>query len=644
MPATGAALTAELQKQVRAATFEVVIRKPTSDSVTYEKPLPLELIPYTERIDTYWPVGTAFAIGPNAFVTAAHVMVLGVGSQFGVPGIRDGHGNVYPIDRVLEFALHEDFAVFTVSGTPAVKPFRTSAAPAIDDTVFAVGNALGEGVVIRDGLLTSLTPEAQDGKWKWLRFSAAASPGNSGGPLLDTHGRVVGVVTAKSPNENLNYALPIERVLHGSELQAVFGTRESFGIPRLLQGSIVTEFTGGFPLPQPYREFARQFRTAYLDYIRDAQARLVAAETGQLFPRSSARLLATVYESLEPTLVTQEDDREWDAHSCDGASDTPLPGDGRVWHCPDNGEAVLFRIEYPGNAPNEQRYRDSKQFMDLLLKGIKTPRMVGPQAVRITSLGAALEESLLHDHFGRVWQLRTWSLGYADAYVVVLALPTPDGYVGLTNIVPSLLLEPVTERMKFLADYVYLTYTGSLAQWRAFLARRELRPAVFDHITVQQPPGKGLQFDSPRLHLNTAGVIAVGADSSLDLQMTYMMDRGALTWDVGGVVVRQDRERRTWFAVYRQPQPAADAGKERRERWEHMTRHDGDFSGVAQHDDEHAGFWIRTVAGGAKPSGAASERAAGPLYEVVYNTDSKLPPRQLEDIQAKLTRDLRIME
>ena len=54
MPATAAALTAELQKQVRAATFEVVIRKPVTDSVTYEKPLPLTLVPYIERTDSVW--------------------------------------------------------------------------------------------------------------------------------------------------------------------------------------------------------------------------------------------------------------------------------------------------------------------------------------------------------------------------------------------------------------------------------------------------------------------------------------------------------------------------------------------------------------------------------------------------------------
>ncbi len=322
--ARAAALTAELQKQVRAATFEVVIRKPTKDLVTYEKPLPLELIPFTERNDAYWPVGTAFAIGPNTFVTAAHVLVAGVGSQFGVPGIRDPDGKVYTVDRVQKFALHEDFVVFTVSGTPTVTPFAVSTAVAIDDAVFAVGNALGEGVVIRDGLLTSLTPEAQDGKWKWLRFSAAASPGNSGGPLLDAQGRVVGVVTAKSPNENLNYALPIEQVMKGSDTAAVFDKRESFGIGKILQGTVVGEFQDSFPLPLPYADFARDFRAALLKYMRSAQAKLVAAEADNLFPHSAAKLLATVYESPEPTLVTQDEDRSWDAHSCTNGSSTPL--------------------------------------------------------------------------------------------------------------------------------------------------------------------------------------------------------------------------------------------------------------------------------------------------------------------------------
>jgi serine protease Do len=638
-----AALTAELQKQVRGATFEVVIRKPLKDSLSYEKPLPLELIPFAERNDAYWPVGTAFALGPDTFVTAAHVLIAGVGSQFGVPGIRDGAGKVYAIERVLKFALHEDFAVFTVGGAAAVTPFATSTTPAVDDAVFAVGNALGEGVVIRDGLLTSFTPEAQDGKWKWLRFSAAASPGNSGGPLLDATGRVIGVVTGKSPNENLNYALPIERVLNGSDRAAVFETRESFGIPKLLQGTIVAEFNESFALPLPYPEFARSFRAAFLKYFREQQARLLAAEADNVFPHDSARLLATLYQSFDPCLMAQEDDRSWDAHSCAG-TEVALPGDGRVWHCADLAAAGLFRLQYPGTAVDEHRYHDSKAFMDVLLKGVKTPRLIGTQPVRITSLGPAQQESLLHDHYGRIWQLRTWSLGYADAYVVVLALPTPDGYVGLMSATPSALADTVTELLKFLADYVYLTYTGSLPQWRAFLERRDLRPVVFDHITLQYDVQKGVRFESPRLQLDSGGLLPLGPQSALDLQMAYMIDHGQLSWDVGGIVLSQDRDRKTWVAAYRQSEPGDDAGKEARERWDHMRKGDGDFTGTAQHDDQYKTFWIRTVASAQEPPRAGAAHAPRPLYELVYNTDNPLLPRQMEDIRGTLTKSFRITE
>ncbi|TLZ01549.1 MAG: hypothetical protein E6K36_11320 [Gammaproteobacteria bacterium] len=639
-----ATITPELQKHVRGGTFEVVIKKPEKDALTYEKPLPLDLIPFVERNDAYWPVGTAFAIAPNTFVTAAHVMLVSVGSQFGLPAIRDGEGKVYSVDRVLKFATHEDFVVFTVSGAPAVAAFETSTTPALDSPVFAVGNALGEGVVVRDGLLTSVTPEAQDGKWKWLRFSAAASPGNSGGPLLDSEGRVLGVVAAKSPNENLNYALPIESVLGGSDQAALFDSRSSFGIPHLLQGTVVADFKDSFALPLPYPQFASAVRAALLKNMKDQLAKLAASESVRLLPHGGAKLLATLYGSYDPTLVTQGDDGTWDAHSCTADEEAQLADDGRVWHCKDESVASLFRLQYPASMPDKQRYRDSREFMDLLLKGVKVPRMVGTQAVRITSFGPAQQEELLRDHFGRVWQLRAWPLGFADAYIVTLALPTPDGYVGMQTMAPSFLLDPIKETLGFVADYLYLSYSGSLTQWRAFLDRRELRPAVFDRFKLQYEPDKRVRLESPRLQLDSAGLMSLGARSSLELQMTYMLDHGRLIWDVGGITLRQDRDKGTFVAAYRQANPAEDAGRGPRERWEHMTKHNGDFSGTAQHDNEFKNFWVRTVAGGVGPSASASDPGSRALYEVVYNTDNAILPRQFDDIQSKLAQDLRITE
>jgi len=69
-----AALDGQLQKRVREATFEVVVPKPAEDAVKYERPPPFELLPFTERNDKYWPLGTAFAISEDTFVTASHVL------------------------------------------------------------------------------------------------------------------------------------------------------------------------------------------------------------------------------------------------------------------------------------------------------------------------------------------------------------------------------------------------------------------------------------------------------------------------------------------------------------------------------------------------------------------------------------------
>src|SRR5271170_2156738 len=96
-PARAADLSSSVQQLIRAATFEVVQLKPSDGEVTYDRPPPLELIPYQQRIDKYRSIGTAFAIGPNRYVTAAHVIDLGIGSQFGPPALRDTSGKVYEV-------------------------------------------------------------------------------------------------------------------------------------------------------------------------------------------------------------------------------------------------------------------------------------------------------------------------------------------------------------------------------------------------------------------------------------------------------------------------------------------------------------------------------------------------------------------
>jgi serine protease Do len=242
---------------VSNTVFEVVVAKPTTDSLSYEYPLPLNLIPYAIRNDKYYPIGTAFAISPTEFISAAHVMNLGYESQFKEVCLRDKDGKVYSIDKIVKYSERRDFVVLSLKDKTAKEFFKVNTKPQINQKVFAVGNALGEGIVIRDGLYTSDTPEEEEGEWKWIRFSAAASPGNSGGPLLDKDGKVIGIVLGKSPNENLNYALPITEAINAKANAAIAHKKMKYFLDNLRAAKLET-IKNTIPLPKSYQELNRE--------------------------------------------------------------------------------------------------------------------------------------------------------------------------------------------------------------------------------------------------------------------------------------------------------------------------------------------------------------------------------------------------
>jgi serine protease Do len=201
-------------RQLAAGVFEVVVPKLEDEQgTTYAVPLPTELVPFARRSDKFAGIGTAFALSPTRFVTAAHVMPL-VGSYSDRYYLRDSSGATYEVGRITKYSQTRDLAELELL-TPAasVVPLEPRTDVAIGETVFTVGNAIGEGIVARGGTITSRTPEPVEGKWSFLRFTAPASPGNSGGPLVDAAGRVLGVVVRKSAAENLNEAVPIQELL-----------------------------------------------------------------------------------------------------------------------------------------------------------------------------------------------------------------------------------------------------------------------------------------------------------------------------------------------------------------------------------------------------------------------------------------------
>ena len=96
--------------------------------------------------------------------------------------------------------------------------FGDSDSMAVGDTVYAVGNPLGElEFTMTSGMISALdrtitTSDGTDSGINMFQIDAAVNAGNSGGPVYNTSGQVIGIVTAKyssSGVEGLGFAIPI---------------------------------------------------------------------------------------------------------------------------------------------------------------------------------------------------------------------------------------------------------------------------------------------------------------------------------------------------------------------------------------------------------------------------------------------------
>jgi S1-C subfamily serine protease len=94
----------------------------------------------------------------------------------------------------------------------------------VGDETYAVGNPLGLAASMSAGVISgfnrSLPLDDGDERLEGLiQFDAAVNPGNSGGPLLNRNGQVIGIVTAlANPSEQnffigIGFAVPIDEAV-----------------------------------------------------------------------------------------------------------------------------------------------------------------------------------------------------------------------------------------------------------------------------------------------------------------------------------------------------------------------------------------------------------------------------------------------
>ena len=104
-------------------------------------------------------------------------------------------------------------------------PWRESSSLRSGELAVAVGNPLGFVGALTTGVVHGAGPIRGLGRRPWVHAAIRLAPGNSGGPLADAAGRVIGVNTMVVAG-GLALAIPSERVVRFLEQ----GSRPTLGI------------------------------------------------------------------------------------------------------------------------------------------------------------------------------------------------------------------------------------------------------------------------------------------------------------------------------------------------------------------------------------------------------------------------------
>ena len=87
---------------------------------------------------------------------------------------------------------------------------------AVGDVVLAVGNPLGVGQTVTQGIVSALVRRGMNPADNFIQTDAAINPGNSGGALIDSAGRLVGInamiLSHSGGSEGIGFAIPVDYV------------------------------------------------------------------------------------------------------------------------------------------------------------------------------------------------------------------------------------------------------------------------------------------------------------------------------------------------------------------------------------------------------------------------------------------------
>lgn len=194
----------ELALKVSVTDTQTTLNRSLTDRMTAEEIYRL-CYPSTVQINTDIALGSGFFIDKNTIVTNYHVIDGASSIKVQLPD-----GQSYEVSSILGFDKDIDIAVLSipVEGIPLT---LNTHGETIGETIYTIGSSQGLTGTFTNGIISKSS--RLFGSIDYVQHTAAISKGNSGGPLLNAYGEVMGINTMQYvEGQNINFAININQL------------------------------------------------------------------------------------------------------------------------------------------------------------------------------------------------------------------------------------------------------------------------------------------------------------------------------------------------------------------------------------------------------------------------------------------------
>ena len=566
-------------KKIYPGVVEVIIPKLEDEDIVYQRPLPFDQQDFKDRNDKYHAIGTAFFISDKRLISAAHVFPADEYSVHKNYFIRTELGEVFALNKIYRYSSYRDVLEFDLKSYPKkVTPLKLQPKVEIGDMVYAVGNAQGEGISTRGGQVSTFTAEPVAGEWQFIRFSSPASPGNSGGPLVNSRGEVVGIIVMKNNSENLNYALPVSEIKNASIDKAHFFQRQM----KVQDGMQVKmkDWTFFTKLPTTFSSLrglaGPEKDRFYSSLIEEFKTEFKAL----IFPHNKRFRDALLYQRLYPRMSMVDKDKalhDWRLDSIN-LKKIIVSKENILYHSKGDvfDHYVLLKTQKGVSAGT--LFANPRLLLNRMLKASGAHRYMVGQSIPILDNGEPDETNVWRDRLGRPWRTSFWITLYNNTMLVSHCSPTPEGvYCFFDQTYASQKLEGYINFIKENILEINLSYSGTPDQWLQYQnLDKELRPTLFSKLEIKQKKNRLLfrlpqvTFKTPPLksHLQARISALVNYDPSQNLGQQIQ------GWEI--LTNRNKQQGLTFFKTYEVQELAPDNAIE---RWQEIKNKRSSYDG-----------------------------------------------------------------